>query len=77
MIKKADYVFLFFFPAFFSVSFSDGVNVDWPGWCFDDDEVLDNLYPLEEDLHLGINRPLHRWDVHTYSQQEDSQCSQV
>lgn len=68
---------MFFFLSFFSVIFSDGVNVDWPGWCFDDDEVLDNLYPLEEDLHQGIDRLLYRRDVRLYSQQEDGQCSQV
>lgn len=66
-----------FYFLFFSVIFSDGVNVDWPGWCFDDDEVLENLYPLEEDLHQGIDRPLKRWDVRSYSQQEDGQWSQV
>lgn len=75
MIKKAEHVF---FPrSFFSVIFSDGVNVDWPGWCFDDDEVLENLHPREEDRHQAIDRPLHRWDARSYSQQEDGQCSRV
>ncbi|XP_029694483.1 uncharacterized protein isoform X1 [Takifugu rubripes] len=60
-----------------SVIFTDGVNVDWPGWCFDDDEVLDNLYPLKEDLHQGIGGPAYSWDIQEYSQQEDGQCSQV
>lgn len=51
--------------------------MDWPGWCFDDDEVLDNLCPLEEGLHQGINGPLYSLDAHAYSQQDDGQCSQV
>lgn len=65
------------FFSFFSVIFSDGVNVDWPGWCFDDDEVMDNLYPLERDLQQGFDGPPHRRDVHSCAQQEGGQWSQV
>lgn len=77
MSGKAQIIYSLFFLLLFSVIFTDGVNVDWPGWCFDDDEVLDNLYPLEEDLHQGIGGPVYSWDVQEYSQQEDGECSQV
>lgn len=61
----------------FSVLFSDGVNVDWPGWCFDDDEVMDYMHPTEEGLLEGISRSLAFWDVHRLLEQEDGECSQV
>ncbi|XP_036930755.1 uncharacterized protein plekhg6 isoform X2 [Acanthopagrus latus] len=60
-----------------SVVFSDGVNVDWSGWCFDDDEVMDHLEPEGEGLLEGINRSLASWDLQGHSEQEDGECSQV
>lgn len=57
--------------------FTDGVNVDWPGWCFDDDEVMDHLHPADEGLLEGINRTLAFWDVHGVFEQDDGECSQV
>lgn len=57
--------------------FSDGVNVDWPGWCFDDDEVMDHLYPADEGLLEGISKSLAFWDVQGVFEQEDAECSQV
>lgn len=57
--------------------FTDGVNVDWPGWCFDDDEVMDQLHPVDEGLMEGISRSLAFWDVHGFFEQEDGECSQV
>lgn len=67
------------FPSltFFSVVFSDGVNVDWSGWCFDDDEVMDHLYPAGEGFIEGISRSLASWDIHGLSEQEDGEYSQV
>ncbi|XP_055084095.1 pleckstrin homology domain-containing family G member 6 isoform X2 [Periophthalmus magnuspinnatus] len=61
-----------------SAMFSDGVNVDWPGWCFDDEEVMDHLTPGGESLMEGINKSLHFWDLQEeMSEQEDGECSQV
>ncbi|XP_070691597.1 uncharacterized protein [Pempheris klunzingeri] len=60
-----------------SVVFSDGVNVDWSGWCFDDDEVMDHLQPADEGLLEGISQSLAFWDLHGLSEQEDGECSQV
>ena len=63
--------------SFFSVVFTNGVNVDWSGWCFDDDEVMDHLHPGSEGLLEGISRSLAFWDIHGFSEQEDGECSQV
>nr|XP_046255094.1 uncharacterized protein plekhg6 [Scatophagus argus] len=60
-----------------SVVFTDGVNVDWSGWCFDDDEVMDHLYPEAEGLLEDISRSLTFWDLQGLSEQEDGECSQV
>lgn len=60
-----------------SVVFSDGVNVDWAGWCFDDDEVMDHLQPGGEGLLEGINKTLAFWDLQELSEQEEGECSQV
>ncbi|KAI3361136.1 hypothetical protein L3Q82_013339 [Scortum barcoo] len=60
-----------------SVIFPDGVNVDWSGWCFDDDEVMDYLRPGAEGLLEGISRSLNFWDLHGLSEQDDGEYSQV
>ncbi|KAF7670128.1 hypothetical protein LDENG_00050170 [Lucifuga dentata] len=65
-----------------SLIFTDGVNVDWPGWCFDDDEVIDRLTPVDyncgdEGLLEDISRTLPFWDLHRYAEQEDEEYSQV
>ncbi|KAM6910441.1 uncharacterized protein plekhg6 [Xenentodon cancila] len=57
--------------------FMDGVNVDWSGWCFDDEEVMDHLKPRDEGLLEGISRSLADWHLNEYSEQEDGECSQV
>lgn len=67
----------FCFHLLLSVVFTDGVNVDWPGWCFDDDEVMDHLHPADEGLLEGISRTLAFWDVRGVFEQEDAECSQV
>ncbi|XP_076593843.1 uncharacterized protein plekhg6 [Chaetodon auriga] len=60
-----------------SVVFTDGVNVDWSGWCFGDDDVLDHLHPGVEGLLEGISRSLAFWDLHRHSEQEDGECGQI
>ncbi|CAG6015109.1 unnamed protein product [Menidia menidia] len=57
--------------------FVDGVNVDWPGWCVDDDEVMDRLTPGDEGLMEGISRSLADFGFNYFSEQEDGECSQV
>ncbi|KAM3873242.1 uncharacterized protein plekhg6 [Diretmus argenteus] len=66
----------------YSPVFTDGVNVDWPGWCFDDDEVMDHLNPedssiVDEGLLDGISRTLTSWDFHGIAEHEDVEFSQV
>ncbi|CAB1456333.1 unnamed protein product [Pleuronectes platessa] len=60
-----------------SVAFSEGVNVDWPGWCFDDDEVMVQIQPRDEGLLEGISRSLALLQVPHFSEQEEGECSQV
>ncbi|XP_051261963.1 uncharacterized protein plekhg6 isoform X2 [Dicentrarchus labrax] len=60
-----------------SVVFTDGVNVDWPGWCFDDDEVMDHLQPQGRGLLEDINQSLTSCYLYERSEQEDGECSQV
>lgn len=60
-----------------SIIFSDGVNVDWAGWCFDDEEVMDHLQPGSEGLLEGITRTLASLDLHELAEHEDGECSQV
>uniref|UniRef100_A0A8C6WVE4 Pleckstrin homology domain containing, family G (with RhoGef domain) member 6 n=1 Tax=Neogobius melanostomus TaxID=47308 RepID=A0A8C6WVE4_9GOBI len=60
-----------------SVIFSDGENVDWPGWCFDDEEVMDHLQLGCEGLLEGINKTLGFLDLQELSEQEEGECSQV
>lgn len=55
----------------------DGVNVDWTGWCFDDDEVMDHLTPGGEGLMEGISRSLAGLGFNESPEQEDGECSQV
>lgn len=63
------------FPPF-SV-FVEGVNVDWPGWCFDDEEVNDHLRPSTNGFLEEINRSLALCGIGELSEQEDGECSQV
>lgn len=60
-----------------SVFFTDGVNVDWSGWCLDDDEVLDHVQPGDEGFLEGISRSLASWDIPGLSEQDDREYSQV
>ncbi|XP_074539380.1 uncharacterized protein plekhg6 [Halichoeres trimaculatus] len=60
-----------------SVIFTDGVNVDWSGWCFDDEEVMDHLQPGAEGLLEGISRSLALRDLYHLSEQDDAEVSQV
>ncbi|XP_072317613.1 uncharacterized protein plekhg6 [Eucyclogobius newberryi] len=60
-----------------SPMFSDGVNVDWPGWCFDDEEVLDHLQPGGEGLMESITKSLPFCDLQEVPEHEEGECSQV
>ncbi|XP_034409631.1 uncharacterized protein plekhg6 isoform X2 [Cyclopterus lumpus] len=59
-----------------SVFFTDGVNVDWTGWCLDD-EVLDVLQPGDEGFLEDIPGSLASWDIPGLSEQDDREYSQV
>ncbi|XP_061675693.1 uncharacterized protein plekhg6 [Syngnathoides biaculeatus] len=54
--------------------FTNGENVDWPGWCFDDDEVMDYLHPGAGGLLEDINQSLTHCAI---SEEEDDLCSRV
>ncbi|MEQ2209302.1 hypothetical protein XENOCAPTIV_028151, partial [Xenoophorus captivus] len=56
---------------------SYGVNVDWTGWCFDDDEVMDHLTPRGEGFLEGFSRSLADWGLNQSLEQDDGECSQV
>uniref|UniRef100_A0A3P8SVT9 Pleckstrin homology domain containing, family G (with RhoGef domain) member 6 n=1 Tax=Amphiprion percula TaxID=161767 RepID=A0A3P8SVT9_AMPPE len=58
-----------------SVMFADGVNVDWSGWCFDDDEVMAYLHPGHEGLMEEISRSLVLWNLEEPF--EEGECCQV
>ncbi|RVE62746.1 hypothetical protein OJAV_G00161180 [Oryzias javanicus] len=59
--------------------FLDGVNVDWAGWCLDDDEVMRYLSPGDHsgDGLEGINRSMTEWALTEFSELDDGECSQV
>ncbi|KAM4735592.1 LOW QUALITY PROTEIN: uncharacterized protein plekhg6 [Anableps anableps] len=57
---------------------TDGINVDWTGWCLDDDEVMDHLSPRGEGLMEGISRSLaDLGQPEMFPGQDDGECSQV
>ncbi|MEQ2271072.1 hypothetical protein XENORESO_021264 [Xenotaenia resolanae] len=56
---------------------SYGVNVDWTGWCFDDDEVMDRLTPRGEGFLEEFSRSLAGWGLNQSLEQDDGECSQV
>ena len=51
--------------------------MDWPGWCFDVDDIVDHLRPRDEGLLEGINRSLASFGFNDLSEQEDGEYSQV
>ncbi|XP_051920977.1 uncharacterized protein plekhg6 [Hippocampus zosterae] len=57
---------------------SNGINVDWPGWCFDDDNddelQEDSAHRRTPGVLEDINQSLILWHL---SEQEDNFCSQV
>ncbi|XP_037836439.1 uncharacterized protein plekhg6 isoform X2 [Kryptolebias marmoratus] len=55
-----------------STVFLDGENVDWAGWCVDDEEVLIHLNPKGPGPSEGV-KP--KWGLQEC--QEDGECSQV
>lgn len=57
--------------SFCSVVVTNGVNVDWLGWCVDDDEVMNQLQPGGEGQSLLF------WYLPDLSEQEEGECSQV
>lgn len=57
----------------------EGVSVDWPGWCFDDEEVFGFEDFDDEDWfdpNLAINE-LRRSETKRSERQDETQCSEV
>ncbi|XP_051575886.1 uncharacterized protein LOC127453508 isoform X2 [Myxocyprinus asiaticus] len=57
----------------------EGISVDWPGWCFDDEEVFDFQDFDDEDWFeqtLTTNDPL-RSEPKGSERQDDGECSEV
>lgn len=62
--------------------FPDGSSVDWPGWCFDDDEVMDYLSPEEkshgnESLLEVITQTLTLRDSQSVNERKKGEVSHV
>lgn len=77
-----------FFPRLSSSpAFPDSASVDWPGWCFEADEVLDQLTPEDsgvgvdeewwEAAEVGLSQTLTLRDFQRIGTQEDGTISQV
>ncbi|XP_052350824.1 uncharacterized protein LOC118373955 [Oncorhynchus keta] len=70
-----------------SPAFPDGTSVDWPGWCFEADEVLDQLTPEDsgvgvdeewwEAAEVGLSKTLTLRDFQRIGTHEDGTISQV
>ncbi|KAI1885796.1 hypothetical protein AGOR_G00207480 [Albula goreensis] len=64
-----------------SFPLTDGASVDWPGWCFDDDEVLFSLVPEDRGGGAvggdGGSRTLTLRDLRRISRQEDGEITEV
>ncbi|XP_045574710.1 pleckstrin homology domain-containing family G member 6 isoform X2 [Salmo salar] len=70
-----------------SPAFPDSASVDWPGWCFEADEVLDQLTPEDsgvgvdeewwEAAEVGLSQTLTLRDFQRIGTHEDGTISQV
>ncbi|XP_038850611.1 uncharacterized protein LOC120048590 [Salvelinus namaycush] len=70
-----------------SPAFPDSARTDWPGWCFEADEVLDQLTPEDsgvgvdeewwEAAEVGISQTLTLRDFQRIGTHEDGTISQV
>nr|XP_046158975.1 uncharacterized protein LOC123998105 [Oncorhynchus gorbuscha] len=70
-----------------SPAFPDSARIDWPGWCFEADEVLDQLTPEDsgvgvdeewwEVAALGLSQTLTLRDIQRIGTHEDGTISQV
>ncbi|XP_026140069.1 pleckstrin homology domain-containing family G member 5 [Carassius auratus] len=57
----------------------EGISVDWPGWCFDDEEVFDFEDLEDEDWFnttLNTNEP-GRSETKPSERQDETECSEV
>ncbi|XP_057689842.1 pleckstrin homology domain-containing family G member 5 [Corythoichthys intestinalis] len=54
--------------------FTNGINVDWPGWCLQDEELTDCVKPETKGLLDGIEQSLTMGNL---SEQEDNYWSEV
>lgn len=59
-----------------SNSVLEGMSVDWPGWCFDDEEVFDfqdfddeDFFELTHEVRRAGHKPSERHD--------EGECSEV
>uniref|UniRef100_A0A674EV98 Pleckstrin homology domain containing, family G (with RhoGef domain) member 6 n=1 Tax=Salmo trutta TaxID=8032 RepID=A0A674EV98_SALTR len=70
-----------------SPAFPDSARIDWPGWCFEADEVLDQLTPEDsgvgvdeewwEAAEVGLSQTLTLRDFQRIGMHEDGTISQV
>ncbi|XP_062394535.1 pleckstrin homology domain-containing family G member 6 [Sardina pilchardus] len=52
-------------------------SVDWPGWCFDDEEITHFLSPNNDDSWDELEKTLTSMDFSHKGPQEEGQCSEV
>uniref|UniRef100_A0A8C1C3E3 Pleckstrin homology domain containing, family G (with RhoGef domain) member 6 n=2 Tax=Cyprinus carpio TaxID=7962 RepID=A0A8C1C3E3_CYPCA len=53
----------------------EGISVDWPGWCFDDEEVFD-FENFEDEDQLTTNEP-QRSETNPSERRDEIECSEV
>ncbi|TRY94308.1 hypothetical protein DNTS_030388 [Danionella cerebrum] len=56
----------------------EGISVDWPGWCFDDEEVF-NFEDFDDDWfeQMLIRNELRRSEIKSSEQQDEAEWSEV
>ncbi|XP_051576350.1 uncharacterized protein LOC127453739 isoform X2 [Myxocyprinus asiaticus] len=56
---------------------SEGISVDWPGWCFDDEEVSDFQDFDDEDWFEQTTNEHRRSEPKRSGRQDEGECSEV
>ncbi|KAL2084778.1 hypothetical protein ACEWY4_020296 [Coilia grayii] len=55
----------------------EGASVDWPGWCFDDEEIINVLAPSADNFWGDLDKTLTFTDFSDKRTQEEGQYSEV
>ncbi|XP_063055630.1 pleckstrin homology domain-containing family G member 6 isoform X2 [Engraulis encrasicolus] len=60
-----------------SPMYPEGASVDWPGWCFDDEEIVNFMAPNVGQDWGDLDKTLTSMDFSHKLTQEEGQCSEV